>query len=274
MPQVTLEGVQLTLRCTSTPNRKAISSTAHRQLTTKRRATQSRKPSERARKVTGQIAGSLTALLDGSIRSLVCRQPPRLAAGVRRSEDFESSLQAILPAVFAPACLQAISTRTRLLRSILQSLQSYRRRASTDNPIRDGAATQSHRREQPSLESGDPACEYSALERRIWSTLIAGSSTNQRAPYLRTIRSSVQDPELAEKLKDSRSNGSFAALDNDQYSKPMASTEDLATLQIAGREKHPQQGPFDSTPDFEEDLLELSIVEEDWWWAAGVGRHI
>ena len=271
VPQVTLESVQLTLHCTPSPKRKAISATAHGQLTTSRRATQSRRCSEGAGKVTGQIAEPLIALLDGSVRSLVCRKPPRLTAGVRRSEDFESSLQAIFPAVFVPACLQAISTRTRLLPSILQSLQSYRRRASTDNLTRDDAAIQSHRREQPSLESGDPACEHSALERRIWSTLIAGSSANQRAPYLRTIRSSVQDPGLTEKLKDSRSNGSFAALDNDQYSKPMASAEDLATLQIAGRKKSPQQAPYDSTPDFEEDLLELSIVEENWCesWALG-----
>ena len=262
VPQVTLEGVQLSLRCTSSPKRKAISATAHGQLTTERQATQSRRPSERTRKVEGKIAESLIALLDGSIRSLVCRKPPRLAAGVRRSEDFESSLQATLPAVFVPACLQAIFTQTRLLPSILQSLQSYRRRASTANPIRDDAATQSHRRERPSSESRNSGCESSALERRIWSTLIAGSSANQQAPYLRTIRSSDQDPGLTERRKDSRSNGSFAALHKDQYSKPMASTEDLTTLQVAGREKHSQQALYDSTPDFEDNLLELSIVEE------------
>ena len=260
MPQVTLGSLQLTLQCRHSPKQTSILAATRAQPATKRRAIHAHRPSDRALQTAAEISESLIALLDGSIRSLICRKPPRLAAGVRTSESFESSLQATFPAVFLPACLQAISTRTRLLPSILQSLQSYRRRAKTDNDARADPAAHSDARDRP--ESGYEACDSSALERRIWSTLTVRSSAGQPAPSLRTIKSLALDPLLTEKPKDSLLNESFSQLDHDLGSKPTASIQKLGTLQVAGGESRAEQAPFDSMSAFEEDLVELSIVKE------------
>ena len=262
VPQVTLERLQLTLRCAPSPDRQSSSAVTQDKIAPKQRAAKGRQASQFGARSTDEISGLLLGLVDGAIRSLISRKPPRLAAGIRRSASFGSSLQATFPAIFTPACLQAISTRTQLLPSILQSLQSYRYRENAEDRAHVDAVTESDIRDRLAVKPAHETHASSAFQCRIWSTMVADSAAIQPAPTLRTIKSSSLKVGLTEKHNDSHSCRAFSSLDNDQGYETRAHDDDLSGTPVAVRGIPAGQALFNSMPDFEENLLEVSILEE------------
>jgi hypothetical protein len=164
---------------------------------------------------------SMTGLIDGALRNLICPKPIRTASGIRaETSPLEARLTDIAPSTFIPGYTEAIATRAPFVPAVARFLASFLQRARSvpvttrkDRLIRHFSQTQSIENLQTLEQSQDEEAKLKdVVKTHLWMTMTNSLRDSEPARRLRCLQASAR-LDTGNSTRESR--GFWKALEND-----------------------------------------------------------